>query len=87
MAFQVEPDCAPPFPQFGAFNRPPVLIIATLLLAGCEKPFEPLSRGEFAFSLYGPLDSAADTQWVRVMPIRESVEAPAGPFEAVVMLE
>ena len=63
------------------------ILSVLLVLASCEKPFEPLAPSDLAFSIYGYLDAAADTQWVRVMPIRQSLETPAGPIDAVVTLE
>lgn len=56
-------------------------------LSGCERPFEPLARSDIVFSIYGHLEAASDTQWVRVMPIRESTRTDAQPIDAVVTLE
>src|SRR5690242_19115402 len=64
------------------------MLAAGLLLACCEKPFEPLAPGGTAvFSIYGHLDAAADTQWVRVMPVRESLVTEPIQIDAVVTLE
>src|SRR5688572_20013007 len=63
------------------------LLLAPLLVAGCEKPFEPLATSGIVFSIYGQLEATRDTQWVRVMLMRESVETSPGPIDAVVTLE
>ncbi len=55
---------------------------------GCDQTFEPLKEnGSFNFTMYGVLDLSADTQWVRVMPIRESIFATPEPIDATVTLE
>ncbi len=63
------------------------LVLTLLLLSGCEEPFEPLASSGLAFSIHGRLEATADTQWVRVMPMRESLETAPGPIDAVVTLE
>jgi hypothetical protein len=55
-----------------------VLVVFFTLLyvcgTGCESGFEPLQENDrYVFSMYGSLDLHADTQWVRVMPIGESL--------------
>jgi hypothetical protein len=40
------------------------------VVAACDESFDPVAPGELAFSVFGYLDASADTQWVRVMPIR-----------------
>ena len=53
--------------QFGA------LLMMALALAGCDNTLQPLVDGaENNFSLYGYLDTAADTQFVRLDPVRIS---------------
>jgi hypothetical protein len=58
-----------------------------MLLAGCDEPFEPLAPSDIVFSIHGHLNAAADTQWVRVMPLRAMLASPALPIDAVVTLE
>lgn len=54
-------------------------VICTLIFLGCENSFEPLQiNEELTFSMNGVLDVHADTQWVRVMPIGESLN-PTDP--------
>lgn len=51
-----------------------LLFFVFLYGAACESTFEPLQENkQYAFSMYGTLDLHADTQWVRVMPIGESL--------------
>ena len=65
--------------------------VATLLFAlaflGCETAFEPFEESERAFSLFGYVDAAADVQFVRVSPLRDSLHARAEPLDATVTME
>jgi hypothetical protein len=58
-----------------------VLILFTMITGtGCEQTFEPLHDNDrYAFSMYGTLDLHADSQWVRIMPVGETLlpEDPA----------
>lgn len=64
------------------------LIVLALSAFGCETHFDPLrDNGRYRFSIHGYLDASADTQWVRVMPVREELTAEPGPIDAVVTLE
>lgn len=46
-----------------------------LTLSGCNEAFQPFGENErHIFSIYGYLDASADTQWVRVTPVREQLE-------------
>ncbi|MEX0647884.1 MAG: hypothetical protein WEA56_10410 [Balneolaceae bacterium] len=70
-------------------KKPAIIIIALFswfLITGCE-PFEPLQENErHFFSVNGVLDASADTQWVRVMPVRESLNMEPGlPVPAVTL--
>jgi hypothetical protein len=64
-------------------------LLAAVPAAGCEdRPFEPYAPNETAaFSMYGYLDVKADTQWVRVMPVRQNLLSDPAPIDAVVTLE
>lgn len=63
-------------------------VFAGALAAGCEQPFEPFQENEDAvFSMFGYLDLLADTQWVRVMPIRQHLFLDPEPIDAAVTLE
>ena len=65
----------------------PVLLAATLA-AGCDVPFEPFQENTVGpFSVFGYLDLKADTQWIRVAPIRQSLLPDSAPIDAIVTLE
>lgn len=58
-----------------------------LIWTSCESPFDPLAENDtYAFSINGVIDLSADTQWVRVMPIRDSLTFSAQKSKAKVML-
>jgi len=62
-----------------SIRLPGLLVISLWLTAsGCEQTFEPLQKSDdYYFSIYGYLDASADTQWVRVIPLREgTVQLP-----------
>ncbi len=78
----------PHAPRFRRRSVSAVFFAALLTLsAGCDQSFEPFAEHERYFSIYGNLDPAADTQWVRVMPIRTSTLAEPVPIDATVTLE
>lgn len=54
------------------------LLCFSLFLVGCNETFEPLQENdEYFFSMYGYLDASADTQWVRVEQLKQSInESP-----------
>jgi hypothetical protein len=63
-------------------------LLASALAAGCDRPFHPFEENTHGpFSMLGYLDLNADTQWVRVMPVRQSLLAGPEPIDAVVTLE
>jgi hypothetical protein len=57
------------------------------MLSGCDQSFEPLGENDAVFSMFAVLNASADTQWVRVMPVRESVFSEPAPIDARVTLE
>lgn len=61
--------------------------IAALAAGGCDETFEPIAPGALPFSVWGYLDAAADTQWIRVTPVRSRMQTSPGPSDAVVTLE
>lgn len=64
-----------------------ICIASILFISGCEEPFQPIEDSdEYFFSVWGYLDSEAETQWIRVMPIRETTEYSGEPLDAVVTL-
>ena len=52
-----------------------LLTLSLFLFAACDNSFEPINQEptEF-FGVFGFLDTAADTQFVRVSPVRETLE-------------
>ncbi len=65
-----------------------LLLLSYLFIMGCDDTFEPLQENDqYHFSIYGYLDVSADTQWVRVMPVREDIYIEPKPIDAVVTLE
>jgi hypothetical protein len=91
-----------PLPRHGSSSLPHVVVpalarrtgrflavvLASALLIGCEDPFEPFQPDQGApFSMFGYLDLKADTQWIRVMPIRQNLLLAPEPIDAVVTLE
>ncbi len=67
-----------------------LLLTASLLLtlSSCDDSFQPLQENDTVpLSIYGYLDASADTQWVRVTPIRDQVNQPPVKPEMQVTLE
>ncbi len=66
----------------------PVLLSLLLIFNGCNETFEPWQENDqYHFSIYGVLDATTDTQWVRVMPVREEFFLEPVPIDATVTLE
>lgn len=63
------------------------VIVLCPMLISCDQTFDPIKESNFNFSINGYLDATADTQWVRVMPVRDSLLFEPGPINAVVTLE
>lgn len=64
------------------------MAIAFSVITGCSNTFEPLQENDqYYFSIYGYLDASADTQWVRIMPVRDSLMYQPGEIDASVTLE
>lgn len=61
---------------------------AGVLLAACEEDVNPFTDTDRHFSVYGYLDPAADTQFVRVVPLRQRIEVPEpAPLGAEVTID
>jgi hypothetical protein len=60
-----------------------VAVVAT----ACDESFEPFAPSELAFSVFGYLDASADTQWIRVMPMRHLKVTSQDALGATVNLE
>lgn len=65
-----------------------VVMLMVSGMAGCENSFEPFEENHgFNFTMFGALDLSADTQWVRVMPVMDSlVSRSSKPIDAQVTL-
>lgn len=64
-----------------------VCVLAVAFLWGCENSFEPIKENNlYNYSMYGILDLSADTQWVRVMPLRNSIFRDSVGNDATVSL-
>lgn len=65
-----------------------LLLIAVVAGSGCNNTFDPLMENDrYHFSMYGALDLSVDTQWVRVMPVMDSlISRSPSPLDAKVSL-
>ena len=62
-----------------------LLMVATVLLSGCDQTLEPIVGEDRPFTLWGFLDAHADIQRVRVFTIEERLGVDrSGPIDAVV---
>lgn len=60
----------------------------TILLSGCDQTFNPIQDNYRApFSMFGYLDVSADTQWVRVTPVRSQIDLSTTIPEMTVSVE
>ena len=75
-------------PSFGTARLVLLTLPAiALLIAACDQSFEPLSPGRQALvSVFGYLNPSADTQWIRVTPIRPLKTTSPDPFDGSVTL-
>ena len=65
-----------------------LLSLLALIYTSCDQSFQPLrDNDQYYFSIYGTLDAAADTQWVRVGPAREGINELPDPSGIEVALE
>jgi hypothetical protein len=71
----------------GARAALPLTLLAVLLLAGCDESFTPIEPTDLQFSIFGYLDASADTQWVRISPIRPVILTTPAPLGARVAVE
>lgn len=57
-------------------------------LTDCNQTFEPIQENDrYHFSIYGTLDAAADTQWIRVGTVRQNIDEAPDPTGIKVTLE
>ena len=62
-------------------------LVAVVALSGCDDSFSPIEPSDVLFSIFGYLDVSADTQWIRVMPVRPLAVTEPEPSDAAVTLE
>lgn len=61
------------------------VLFMQIALVGCDNDIAPFTdAGEFSYSITGYLDTAADTQYVRISALRQTVDSPVGPLNATV---
>ena len=64
-----------------------IFLSALFAVNSCDDTFDPLTGNIVdLFSVFGYLDAEADTQWVRIMPIRRSIDAIPDSIDAIVTL-
>jgi hypothetical protein len=64
------------------------LVVVAVLAGACDQTFEPIIPSRtLHFSVFGYLDPSADTQWIRVMPIRPLKLTSPGSYGDTVTLE
>jgi hypothetical protein len=59
-------------------------MVLPLLLSACDTQFEPFADGESHFTILGYLDTDADTQFVRIEPLRPVIQRTGAPIDATV---
>ncbi len=63
--------------SFRSFQTIIFCLLLISVISSCEDTFEPFEENEkFFFTMYGYLDASADTQWVRISPVRGTFDAP-----------
>ena len=60
---------------------------ALIVFPACDQSFDPIAESDRVFSVFGHLDPAQDTQWIRVMPTRETIFTSRDPLGIAVALE
>lgn len=64
-----------------------VIIVLGGSFSSCDNSFNPIAGNIVdSYSIFGYLDAGADTQWVRIMPIRATITSNLDSLDAKVML-
>ncbi|MBO6792499.1 MAG: DUF4249 family protein [Balneolaceae bacterium] len=65
-----------------------VLLIGIASISiSCDESFEPREENtSYFYSMYGYLDATADTQWLRITPVREDFDPTRDPIDATVTI-
>jgi hypothetical protein len=58
-----------------------------MCVSGCDQELVTLEPTEMVYSIFGYLDPASDTQWIRVAPLRGSILSTPEPVDAQVRIE
>jgi len=74
-------------PSLARWRALPIVLLLVVTTAACDSAVDPIASSDMAFSIYGHLDAAADTQWIRVAPFRSSIFSTPEPVDAVVSIE
>lgn len=64
-----------------------LLMLPLLFLGACDTTFDPFERSPLEYSVMGYLDASADTQYVRIERLRDSLLIGSGPVDVSVTLE
>jgi hypothetical protein len=65
-----------------------ILLLVLFFAISCDETFNPWEENDkYHFTIHGYLDASADTQWVRIMPIRDDLLLKPGPINITVSLE
>ena len=62
-------------------------VLAAIIATACDETFSPIEPSGLQFSILGYLDASADTQWIRVTPIRPVATTSPDPLGARVTLQ
>lgn len=68
----------------GFIHIVPMIVIALGILAGCDTTVDPFQTSTNYFSIGGIIDASADTQFVRLTPLRRKAAISAEPLDALV---
>ena len=71
-------------------HRLNTLLLCFLVLMGvsrCDTSFDPFEASDLHYSVFGYLDASAETQFIRVSPLRDSIALANEPIDAEVLLE
>lgn len=65
-----------------------LVFVLLLILSACDQTFDPIKKNDNSvFSMFGYLDATADTQWVRITPLRRTSITPEIVPDMTVTLE
>lgn len=64
-----------------------LILSLSVFVSTCDTTFDPFERSPLEYSIMGYLDASADTQYVRIERIRDSLLIGSGPVDVSVTLE